>query len=102
MLHSFTVHLLNSKMLYMCIHLAGGGTTDVAVVEVAAGAAPRLLSTWGNPFLGGHDIKHKLLDIWATDNQAAGQLVTTPQAAKGVLVIVLQCSRHAHNLHARL
>jgi hypothetical protein len=61
----------------------------VAIVEVAAGRPPKLLSTWGNPFLGGHDVKHQLLDILCKDPQQNLNLVNTPEGAKQAWVSVM-------------
>jgi hypothetical protein len=61
----------------------------VAIVEVTSGRPPKLLSTWGNPFLGGHDVKHQLLDIVCRDPQQKLNLVDTPAGAQQAWVSAL-------------
>ncbi|HOU00026.1 MAG TPA: Hsp70 family protein [Anaerolineaceae bacterium] len=49
----------------------GGGTTDLAIVETAAGAQPRLIHTFGRNF-GGKDFDALLLEKWVLPRYWAG------------------------------
>jgi molecular chaperone DnaK len=72
----------------------GGGTFDVAVVDVAGGVF-EVLATTGDPFLGGDDIDRAIVEQLVRDVRTARGLdVTTDAAAIDRLRLAAQRAKH--------
>jgi len=78
----------------------GGGTFDVAAVDVEAGVF-EVLATTGDPFLGGDDIDRVIVDNLARDvRNSRGIDVATDPAALDKLRIAAQRAKHELSEHA--
>jgi molecular chaperone DnaK len=72
----------------------GGGTFDVAVVDVAAGVF-EVLATTGDPFLGGDDVDRAIVEQLMRDVRTSkGVDVTTDAAAIDRLRVAAQRAKH--------
>jgi len=78
----------------------GGGTFDVAAVDVEAGVF-EVLATTGDPFLGGDDVDRALVENLARDvRQTLGIDVSTDATAIEKLRLAAQRAKHALSDHA--
>lgn len=78
----------------------GGGTFDVALVDVDAGVF-EVLATTGDPFLGGDDVDRAIVENLVRDiRQSRGLDLSTDALAIEKLRLAAQCAKHELSEHA--